>query len=203
MGPELFLLAVFSIVIASGLLFKKNPRTARAVLATLIIALAAVGIPGIFSDLHHLHSRSAALAFAFIAVIPLLAIWILVAQPFRRFLPQASIEEFIVVCLIVPDGIDERVAEVVSARMNSFNPDTWILLQPSTYNFFFRGKTKGDERASIAVEQLVSAKTLNPRLEKMRIGKASGELLAEISRDGTVRGIPLGKAASDAAKNAV
>lgn len=106
-----------------------------------------------------------------------------------------------VVCLRVPEGIDESVAAIVNGAMNGFAPDQFALFQPDTYLFFFRNDQQGAVRSARAMLMLEELKTRNGRLAKAAIGRASGQMMVNFKSNDIV-GIPLGAPFVDAQKRA-
>ncbi|HEX4048244.1 MAG TPA: hypothetical protein VH309_10440 [Elusimicrobiota bacterium] len=111
-------------------------------------------------------------------------------------------EDFSIAALVILDGIDEATASLVSAKINEFDPDYWLLFQPDSYIFFFREKRNGKERSVRGVAALKALKNSNIRLGVLRIGQASGPLVADFSWFGRVKTPPFGTAANEAHKNA-
>ncbi|NNN07390.1 MAG: hypothetical protein HKL90_15975 [Elusimicrobia bacterium] len=111
-------------------------------------------------------------------------------------------EEFSIVALLIPDGIDEDVASLVSAKIDEFDPDYWLLSQPDSYIFFFRENRSGKERAVHGVASLQILKNSSIRLRALRIGQARGPLVADFSWFGRVKSPPFGAAVNEAQKNA-
>lgn len=110
----------------------------------------------------------------------------------------AQLEEFTVLCARVPVGIDEHVVALINGKIDSFDPDHWLLIQPDTYLFYFRQKKNGDERSKKAISILDGLRGLNERLAGMKLGKSAGEITALISASGEIEGFPVGAAVSEA-----
>lgn len=103
-------------------------------------------------------------------------------------------ENIIVVCMRVPDGIDEAVAGIVNAQMDISGPDHFVLIQPDIYLFFFQQNKNGGERSAKALKLLDSLRLQNQRCRAMRIGEATGPLHVEFSSSGELTGMPIGEA---------
>lgn len=115
---------------------------------------------------------------------------------------SAKEEDFTVVCAWIPEGINEEVAGIIDGKANAFGPDARQLFQPDTCLYFFRDKKNGAERAKTAVSLLHGARGEHPRLSAMRLGSASGPLIADISWLGAVNSMPVGRAVTEAQKQA-
>lgn len=115
----------------------------------------------------------------------------------RKLINAASIEELLVVCMRVPEGIDEAVSDLVNKSMDAFQPDYFSLIQPDTYIFFFRRDDQGHQHSVKAVELLTGLADKNERCKSSGLGQASGPLLVVRNSRG-IASIPLGEAITKA-----
>jgi hypothetical protein len=111
-------------------------------------------------------------------------------------------ERFTIVAIVIPSGIDEAVAALVSQNIDEFDTDYWLLFQPDSYLFFFRESKRGKERANRCITSIETLRSKNERLSALRVGQASGELVADFSWFGSIKSLPVGTAVNEAHVNA-
>lgn len=106
----------------------------------------------------------------------------------------ARLEDFDVLCILVPDGITEVETSAILGGLNSDEPDFWTLFQPDTVLMFFLSKKSGALRAARAKEMVAALKGIR----SVKFGVSKGALVAEIPLFGKISQMPLGGAVTEA-----
>ncbi|PIP82040.1 MAG: hypothetical protein CO113_09315 [Elusimicrobia bacterium CG_4_9_14_3_um_filter_62_55] len=115
---------------------------------------------------------------------------------------SGRIEEFTVLCAIVPEGIDSEVNAILTPLIEQAKPDYWVLVQPESYILFFR-TSKGGRTKSNAFQKSVRDLDLrNERVKDILFGEETGEMVVDMSWFGKVKDMPLGEVANFAEKKA-
>ena len=114
----------------------------------------------------------------------------------------AKRREFIVVILgdRTGEGFNERTLPPLIALVDSVSPDYREVFLPRGVGAFFVASSAAAQRADQLVAAAEELRTADPRFESLGIGISSGGMIAEFSRFGRVRSMPLGTVANQASR---
>lgn len=104
----------------------------------------------------------------------------------------AAKDEYVVVYVCDPDGMEQEAATLIHGCIDDINPDFADYLAPNGFLTIFSLARGGNERSRMYLQRLHSVLGNGERFNTIRTGQARGTLNVDLDERGRIRGRPLG-----------